>query len=112
MDENRRSAAVLVLLGSLVVAVPGLLLLVIGVGFGVGSSPGASFGDWLRAYLLVLGGPLAGLAVAGALVRLVPAVRRLDPTERAALAAFCLFCGTLAQWLLLMAGVGAVPATY
>ncbi|GAA5013956.1 hypothetical protein [Kitasatospora paranensis] len=102
----------LVLAGSLVVAGPGVLLLVIGVGFGVGSSPSPRFGDWVRACLPVLGGPLAGLAAAWLLVRLVPAVGRLDPLERAALCAFCLFCGTLGEWLLLAAGVDSVPATY
>lgn len=110
-DGRRRTGAVLVLAGSLVVAVPGLVLLAIGVCFGVGGTASAGAGDWLRAGLLVLGGPLAGLAAA-ALLLSTPWVRRLDSPERAALVAFCLFCGTLAEGLLLAAGAEPVPPLY
>ncbi|PBC77206.1 hypothetical protein BX265_1948 [Streptomyces sp. TLI_235] len=106
VDGRRRAGAVLVLAGSLVVAVPGLLLLAVGVCFGVGGS-----GDWLRAGLTVLGGPLAGLTAAGLLLW-TPRVRRLNTLERAALVAFCLFCGTLAEGLLLAAGAEPVPPLY
>ncbi|MFD0530283.1 hypothetical protein ACFQ1I_32110 [Kitasatospora arboriphila] len=59
----------------------------------------------------MLGGPLAGLCGA-ALLLWTPRVRRLDPLERAALVAFCLFCGTLAEGLLLAAGAEPVPPLY
>ncbi|MCU7822306.1 hypothetical protein [Kitasatospora sp. DSM 101779] len=111
VDGRRRAGTVLVLAGSLVVAVPGLVLLAIGVCIGVGGSVAAGPGDWLQALLLVLGGPLAGLAAAGLLLR-TPRVRRLDPLERAALVAFCLFCGTLTEGLLLAAGAEPVPPLY